>query len=658
MWLGYEELTAVAPSPSRPDEMTWQQAVVLALADSPWWAPPVLVLVGILLALVLLWLVWWRISAAIRRYRATLEERATSDRTRQQRIGALRSQVTTDRLVVVQFAVAMGFSATGMAHSIEHYAGIPVPLNWLGFLVFEGFALTIMAQINQRAHQDLPAGGLRVLYWVVIGAAAVGGASHADTWGGRAFYAGFTIVAGLSYELRMMSKRKARDQELRAAGEQAARRHLSWIGWLNMAERVRVLRELAADEELGAAEATARVRARVAEERGRVVLERAEAALRELRLVQLSVEAIAASGWRRRRLERRLGRARVRAERALATAGVAGDPEQFVTLVRGLQLMLAAPRLASLGERSGPEEARQVWEGLFAVEDLAAVTVRGVDAVGGGVVDEGDGWVPPTTGEVWERFAPSPARVSVVVSEPVGVAGVLEPVDGSLADVAGVGAAASSGGDAGAVSSSTDGADGWGVLDDDPVTTVVTSADGSRVEVTVDADDPLMEEALATTAVTAAGAGGDDGTASSGGDDRRPEVGVQSSAEAGGVVGGGDDSGARARWSAPVEEDDDAKLARIHALVVSGALRLWQTREQRAQGVPADRPTQKSVRVAVAPCSQERAKALRDAYPAFAARVRGEEAPRGEGGLRGPDGFVLPPGVRVKRVKDGGGDAP
>lgn len=360
-----------------------------AMAAGPWWAWPASI-VGVLG--VGAGLVWWTgraIAAAVEERRARLVARATGDQDRLRAIRGLRQQLTMDRLIGAQFLVAMGFSAYGMSEVARLHAGIAVPANWLLFVVFEGFALTLMVMINQRAEKALPAGGLGAIYWLVMALAAAFNMTHSSEWVGRAVWGAITLLAAASYALRMEAKRAGREEELRAAEGRASSRRLALVRWLHPVERVRVALEMARDERLGADEATRIVRARVAEAREREALGRVRSAVWELRRAQAAVKDSPES----RRAARRERRAEGAAQDAIAAAEMATSAERVAAVLRELQMMALAPTWAAL-DYSSPDEARRIMQRLITREALeplalpAAAPAEQTEPVGGSVRTE------------------------------------------------------------------------------------------------------------------------------------------------------------------------------------------------------------------------------------------------------------------------------
>lgn len=341
------------------------EQIVQSVAAAPWWAWPASALT---LFLAVVGALWWGLAStrtALRRRRATLEARATGDQDRLRRIKELRQQITMDRLIAIQFVIAMSFSAYGMATVARVHADVPVPANWLLFAVFEGFALVIMTLINQRAEQGIPAMGLRAGYWAVIGLAAALNATHSDTWAGRVVYASITLLAGCSYELRMSAKRANRERELREAAGTWTNRRLALVRWLHPVERVRVALELARDETLSAEEATRIVREQAERARRERLLREVTRAEWRLRRAQLAHRPWG-FGWLVDLVERRR---EARAQEAIFRAGLADSPETVAEVLRTLQVMTLAPRFAGM-DYSSTAEARRAMAGLITLERL------------------------------------------------------------------------------------------------------------------------------------------------------------------------------------------------------------------------------------------------------------------------------------------------
>lgn len=376
------------------------EQIVQSVAAAPWWAWPTSALT---LFLAVVGALWWGLAStrtALRRRRATLEARATGDQDRLRRIKELRQQITMDRLIAIQFVIAMSFSAYGMATVARVHADVPVPANWLLFAVFEGFALVIMTLINQRAEQGIPAMGLRAGYWAVIGLAAALNATHSDTWAGRVVYASITLLAGCSYELRMSAKRANRERELREAAGTWTNRRLALVRWLHPVERVRVALELARDETLSAEEATRIVREQAERARRERLLRKVTRAEWRLRRAQLAHRPWG-FGWLVDLVERRR---EARAQEAIFRAGLADSPETVAEVLRTLQVMTLAPRFAGM-DYSSTAEARRAMAGLITLErlqplELGAGTVQDVepDRVGPDRVELVDRAEPDRTG--------------------------------------------------------------------------------------------------------------------------------------------------------------------------------------------------------------------------------------------------------------------
>lgn len=361
------------PAPPAADPLSVGEAVAASLASAPWWAWPTAALVLLVGSVGALWLGVTRTRQVLSARRARLEERAHGDVTAQARLSRVRGQVTMDRLIAVQFLVAMGFSAFGMSQVAHESAGIPVPANWLLFVVFEGFALTLMVMIDQRATAGLPYPGLLVGYWVTITVAAGFNATHGDGLTGSLVWAAITLMAGFSYALRMGSKRADQEQKLKEAAGKWTNRRLTLVRLLHPVEYVRVLLEMASHEELSAEEATARVRDRAAAARRRRMVGRVRTAVWELRRAQAMPWPDSERG--KRKAEARLVRLESAAQEAIAAAELATDTSTVATVLRELQMMDLAGEFASMSY-TDVAPARRAMQRLITEESLAPLAIE------------------------------------------------------------------------------------------------------------------------------------------------------------------------------------------------------------------------------------------------------------------------------------------
>ncbi|WP_160051129.1 DUF2637 domain-containing protein [Nocardiopsis sp. FR26] len=375
------------------------EIVLGGLAQTPWWGW--LVAAGVLVVLVCA--VLWGIVRAIRRWvarrRARLVDRAHGDVRAQQRESGVRSQDVMSWLVTAQFVIAMSLSGWGMAQVAREAAGIPEPVNWLLFAVFEGFALVIMTMIHQRANEGLPYPGLLAGYWAVIGLAAFFVSTHGHGLIGRMVWASITLLAGCTYALRMAAKRRDQERRLREAAGRWQNRRLSLVRWARPVERIKVALELASDEELSADEATARVRERTA----RFQHERRVQAARDAvwRLGQAKEEPWPQTERAQLRAVRREQRLERAAQKAMARAGLASDPRSLAELLAELQVMELAGDIATA--HHSPEQARAWAENLITVQALEvpelAPALEEAEGEQGGDFGFGSNW--------WGELAPA-----------------------------------------------------------------------------------------------------------------------------------------------------------------------------------------------------------------------------------------------------------
>ncbi len=342
--------------------------LVAAMADAPWWAWPTSIVTVLGTVLLIAWWVARAVRGTLTGFRLRLEARATGDQDRMRSIRQVRQQLTMDRLITVQFVIAMTFSAYGMAEVARLHAGIPVPANWLLFAVFEGFALVIMTMINQRADKGLPPGGLGAIYWAVMLLAAGFNSSHSQDLVGRAVWASITLLAACSYALRMAAKRAGREEELRAAAGRAATRRLALARWLRPVERVQVMVEMARDENVGADAATRLVRDRAEQRRGQRALDRVVTAAWRLRRVQVAPRRWGMTWW----VDRRERGAETRTQRAIRLAQLATSTSAVAATLRQLQMMDMASRIAGM-DYSSAAEARSAMAQLITEDSLKPV---------------------------------------------------------------------------------------------------------------------------------------------------------------------------------------------------------------------------------------------------------------------------------------------
>lgn len=351
-----------------------------SLAQAPWWAWPA---AAFTVFLAVVGLLVWSVRGTRRvldQRRERLRLRARDDET-ERGLRRVKSQVTMDRLIAVQFLIAMGFSAYGMSQTAHETAGIPVPANWLLFVVFEGFALTLMVMINQRAGEGLPYPGLLSGYWVVIAVAAVFNATHGSGLVGSLVWAAITLMAGCSYALRMSAKRADQEKRLKQAAGRWASRRVALVRWLHPVERMQVALELASDEDLGADEATARVRQRSQQRAQRRALRRVVRCEWRLRRAQ-SAARLPGLGWWADARERAW---ETRAQAAIGAAQLATSTATVARVLRELQMMDMAGRIARM-DYSSAVDARQAMANLITEERLTArAEITSGSGSGGGV---------------------------------------------------------------------------------------------------------------------------------------------------------------------------------------------------------------------------------------------------------------------------------
>ncbi|QBI56747.1 DUF2637 domain-containing protein [Streptomonospora litoralis] len=343
--------------PDIPDRLV--RAVVDELAGMPWYA---WLTTGLLLSALAVLAAWWVVRTVRRVGRALLaaiREAAHGDQAARRRIRQVLNGMSLTTALSVSLVVAQGFGALGIARVLHEHAEVPEPFNWLGFAVFQALAVILMAIINERAEQGVPARGVTLGFWALIAAEALFNTTHSDNLVGRAVFAVMTLVAAFGYHLRMGQKRRGREEELRRAEGRWANRRIALIRWLHPVERIAVAVELARDEELGADAATRTVRERSAERR-------------RLRLRRRAARAL----WRRRRVQLggRLARLRHpaserRAQAALDAAGIADDTAELAGVMRSVQVLALADRIAET-DYTDPSGARGLVASLITEEAL------------------------------------------------------------------------------------------------------------------------------------------------------------------------------------------------------------------------------------------------------------------------------------------------
>lgn len=321
------------------------------------------------------------------------EAAADSDRLKiLKRIDQLRSQDWRSRYAKLHLVLCLGTSGWGIALAAEQHASMSFPANLLAVAAFEGLAVAVMLRIEDHANRGLPHRSYTALYWVAIGTAAAVQTTHVSHPVGQVIWVGFTLSGGLHFALHMAGVRADQEERLREAEGRRRNRHIAPVRWLRFAETVRVFGELAADPELGVEEATVRVRTRAAERRRGRALNRVMWAVWRLRKVTAAA-GTKPTGRRVRQVER----CTARTQRAIAHAELHASTEDLASLLRRLEAMDLAPRLAGMRSRSdarlifgsfahggvGGAPAAGMVLGQFALEPGRGATVRGPEAEAG-----------------------------------------------------------------------------------------------------------------------------------------------------------------------------------------------------------------------------------------------------------------------------------
>lgn len=320
-------------------------------------------LATLVLMLALAGLACWWMCRVVRRVGAAAlaaaRHAAHGDQAARRRIHQALNSMSLTTALSVSLVVAQGFGALGISRVLKEHAEVPVPFNWLGFAAFQALAVILMAIINERAEQGLPARGVTAGFWALIAVEAVLNTTHSDNMVGRAVFAAMTLIAACGYQLRMGQKRRGRDEELRRAEGRWANRRIAAVRWLHPIERIAVAVELARDEDLGADAATRLVRDRSAAQRRARLRRRAARALWRLRIVQMG------GRWARMRHPG----AERRAQAALDAAGLAEESAELVAVLRRVQVLTLADRIADT-DYTDPAGARGLVASLITDEAL------------------------------------------------------------------------------------------------------------------------------------------------------------------------------------------------------------------------------------------------------------------------------------------------
>ncbi|MBG0818734.1 hypothetical protein [Planomonospora sp. ID82291] len=264
---------------------------------------------------------------------------------------------TAPGLLLVYFlAVIAGLSATGLTGFGADNMGLTGPWPYLLFFALDGAAALCAVLQTRRVARNEAAGGPRLAVWGLILASAYFNATHApDKPGAAAAYALLPIVGAVLFEFVLAETRRGKHAR--------PDRKLDWSRWLHPVERIRVELILATDEQLTAAAATLRVR----------VL----AAARHLyALHQALVRLEQATGrWAERNRRKAAIAAERKAQAALIHAGVT-DPDVMVAVVREMQVLTQARRLATLDYTNPSEAALFVANLMVAPSEEALAALR------------------------------------------------------------------------------------------------------------------------------------------------------------------------------------------------------------------------------------------------------------------------------------------
>ena len=238
-----------------------------------------------------------------------------------------RGRMTEDVLTIAVACIAAALSANALVTYAEHVLGLT---HWWRLLPFGGLdtaAVVCAIRARRRANAGQAAGINSVLVWVLAGISAAFSASAASGLWGAIGHGIWALVAATLWELGLLEQRRQRQER--------PDRSLGLIRWLHPWERVQVLAELAADTEITADEATARVRER-----------RAARALYKLHLADAAHRA---SGQGKDE-PLALRRAERRAQRAAARVRLA-EPEVEAQVMPQLRVLCEVRQIAATGGR-------------------------------------------------------------------------------------------------------------------------------------------------------------------------------------------------------------------------------------------------------------------------------------------------------------------
>ena len=150
-------------------------------------------------------------------------------------------------------AVAAGISAQGLTGFARENMGLTGPWPYLLFLALDGAAGVCAVLLTRRAARAESGLAPRLAVWGLVAASASFNWTHAPHRPGAPEAFGLMpVVAAVLFEFTLRELRQ------RAAGR--ADRQMAALRWLYPAERFRVQRLLAADEQISAQQATRRVR--------------------------------------------------------------------------------------------------------------------------------------------------------------------------------------------------------------------------------------------------------------------------------------------------------------------------------------------------------------------------------------------------------------
>lgn len=297
------------------------------------------------------------IKTHMARMSAAIKEQATADKDRLNildRMDQLKSQNWRGWYAKAHLGLCLLVSGVGIALAAEQHASMVFPSNLLAFVAFEGLAVAVMLRIEDRAKRALPYRGLIVLYWVAIGVAAGVQTTHIANPVGQVIWAAFTVSGGLVYHLHMSSVRADKEERLRESEKRWLKRKMELVRWLRPLEAIQVVWEKAADADLSTDEATRRVRERAETRREDRLLDQVMWSVWRLRRAQQARKVWGFSWFREWREHNHL----VLTQVAIGRAGLHVAPERLESLLRRLEAMDLAPKLAGMRSRS---DARLIW---------------------------------------------------------------------------------------------------------------------------------------------------------------------------------------------------------------------------------------------------------------------------------------------------------